>query len=107
MGIYTYSAFTRKREDARANKSKKVDPPGLTVWIDTVAALIPVEVLAFHALALKAIPPSERGTLRWTFIGCFVACCLIYLAGHIFTGGCKNAQTLGGCGTTYLGGWGT
>jgi hypothetical protein len=87
MSTYTYSALTRKREDAKARESKKDDAPGFTVNIDTVAALVPVEVLLLHAALLEAVPPNELRTLRLAFGLCLGGCFLIYLLGHIATGG--------------------
>jgi hypothetical protein len=90
MSTWTYSACTRKREDARKNKSKKADPPGFSTYIDTVAAMVPIEILPLYAYLSTHVPPNERGPRLAAFAFCFFLCCVTYLVGHVITGGLQK-----------------
>ena len=53
MSTLAYAATTEQREDAAPGTSTSKEKPGLGTWIDVVAALVPAEVLAIHALVLN------------------------------------------------------
>ncbi len=80
MSTWAYARLTKKRSGAPTGTSTSTSPPGLSTYIDTVAALVPAEVLAAHAAILsftsKTVPdPSgimvttitHPETIRWTF----------------------------------------
>ena len=60
MSSIAYGALTRKRQEAPANTSTLDEPPGLKTYVDTLAALVPAEVLAAHA-AFMTIATSTAG----------------------------------------------
>ena len=78
MSTYTYAALTTRREAAVPGTSKKKAPPGMNTFVDSLAALVPAEVLALHAVILSATTAKTAEglteitapeTLSWAFIG--------------------------------------
>lgn len=115
MSTLAYAAITSRREESVQGTSSTPVPaagpttapvagapaasgaagqPGVTPWIDALSALVPVEVLAVHALVLGlATTTTERAgsevttitdsdTLVWTFIALCVSSSLVYVFGH-------------------------
>lgn len=99
MSSLAYGAVTRKRLEADANTSNTTKPPGVKTYVDTVAALVPAEVLALHAfIATIATSTStvagvatttitDRDTLRATFWVCIGLSIALYAFGRIPTTG--------------------
>ena len=52
MSTLAYAGLTRKRKEAAPNTSISQAAPGLTPYVDTLAALVPTEILAAHATFL-------------------------------------------------------
>jgi hypothetical protein len=79
-------------------ESTQDEPPGLTPYVDALAAIVPAEVLGLHALAISlltptsvrdsgavlttVINPSDRLFLIFVFIVCFFLSMGIYAFGH-------------------------
>lgn len=98
MSSYAYGALVREREKADKDKSTQDEPPGLTPYVDALAAIVPAEVLGLHALAISlltptsvsdsgevlttVINPSDRLFLIFVFIVCFFLSMGIYAFGH-------------------------
>ena len=85
MSTVAFGALTTRREKSDSGTSKSEQPPGLNSYIDILAALVPAEVLAIHALVIAAVTTTSPGgqtqitepaTLRlafWLLIGLCVA----------------------------------
>jgi hypothetical protein len=58
MATFAYALRTNQRKRADAEQSVTVEPPGSGTWLDAMAALIPAEVLALHALAISRFTSS-------------------------------------------------
>jgi hypothetical protein len=52
MSTLTYAALTEKRLESEPNESTKGAGPGVSTYVDTLAALVPAEVLTAHAAIL-------------------------------------------------------
>jgi hypothetical protein len=102
-----YSALTTRREEATpgtSDNAEAVDPendkagkPGVTMWIDAAAALVPAEVLAAHAFLITAVSESRADPttgdpvtvitnvgnaqiLFWALLGVSL---VVYVIGHV------------------------
>ena len=85
MSTVAFGALTTRREKSDSGTSKSGQPPGLNSYIDILAALVPAEVLAIHALIIAAVTTTnsrgqtqltQPGTLRlafWLLIGLSMA----------------------------------
>jgi hypothetical protein len=85
MSTVAFGALTTRREKSDSATSKTSQPPGLNSYIDILAALVPAEVLAIHALIIAAVTTTnsrgqtqitQPGTLRlafWLLVGLAVA----------------------------------
>lgn len=76
MSTVAFGALTTSREQSDSGTSTSAQPPGMNAYIDVLAALVPAEVLAIHALIIAATVTRGRGgqllvpdptTFRWTF----------------------------------------
>jgi hypothetical protein len=76
MSSVAFGALQTRREKSDSETSKSAQPPGLNSYIDILAALVPAEVLAIHALVITAVTTSngqgqtqitDYATLRWGF----------------------------------------
>src|SRR5260221_13525412 len=104
MSTWAYGALTRKREEAEPGTSTTTAAPGLRVWADSLAALVPAEVLMAHAAILAATTQTTRdaatgnvvttitnpGALRIAFVVLIVASALLYAAGHMVPTGIQQ-----------------
>lgn len=92
MSTLAYSKLTTMREDAEPGTSEKESPPGVTKYVDSLAALVPSEVLAVHAAIVAFSIKTEhdtagnsiavivqRGPLQATFFILLLASFLLYL----------------------------
>ena len=85
MSTVSFGALTTRREKSDSGTSKSDQPPGLNSYIDVLAALVPAEVLAIHAVIIAAVTTTnQRGqteitqpaTLRlafWLLVGLAMA----------------------------------
>ncbi len=88
MSTFAYAALTTKREQAKPGTSKKTSPPGVSSYVDALAALVPAEVLTLHALFLsvttttadKVTKITDPTTLQWAFWGLIVLSIVFYAA---------------------------
>ena len=76
MSTVAFGALTTRREKSDSGTSKTDQPPGLNSYIDILAALVPAEVLAIHAIIIAAVTTTnpgrqtqitQPGTLRLAF----------------------------------------
>jgi hypothetical protein len=76
MSSVAFGALTTRRESSESGKSTFDQPPGLNSYVDTLAALVPAEVLAIHALIVSTVTTSnsrgqiriiDSGTALWAF----------------------------------------
>ncbi len=76
MSTVAFGALTTRREKSDSGTSKTDQPPGLNSYIDILAALVPAEVLAIHAIIIAAVTATnpagqtqitQPGTLRLAF----------------------------------------
>jgi hypothetical protein len=90
MSTYAYGAITRMRRAAPAKKSTNEKPPGTGTYIDALAALVPAEVLAAHAIILTFTTKTDAGQttvteaapLRAAFWALMCVAALIYALGR-------------------------
>jgi hypothetical protein len=90
MSSMLYGAISAKREAAPAGQSTNASAPGVGTYIDALAALVPAEVLALHAIILSfctktnngATEISEPSTLKWAFWVLLVLATLLFIAGR-------------------------
>ena len=99
MSTFAYGALQSNREDAPVGTSTSTSPPGLSYFVDAIAALVPSEVLAIHA-AIVAIttetttnPDGQAVTtitspeqLKWFFYIGIVLSVVFYLVSHLNKG---------------------
>ena len=87
------ASFTNNRDIAEARKAakpeekdkKEKDPK--KPYIDAMAALVPAEVLAAHAVVIsfttetknKAVTITDPGLLSWAFVGLCALCVVLYV----------------------------
>ena len=65
MSTVAFGALTTRREKSDSGTSKSDQPPGLNSYIDILAALVPAEVLAIHAIIIAAVTTTNaRGARR-------------------------------------------
>lgn len=94
MSTLAYAALTTKREQATPATSSSQNPPGVSTYVDALAALVPAEVLTLHALILsvtttkadKVTTITDPLTLRWAFAGLIVLSVLLYVASRLKNG---------------------
>ena len=99
MSSYAYGALTQRREQATPGKSLRggSSPPGVSTYIDAMAAIVPVEVLAVHAAILPLATDTttntegdavtvitEPGVLIGIFFAMIVLCLVIFVGGRGF-----------------------
>jgi hypothetical protein len=90
MSSVAAGALARKRAEAPQGKSKVEAHPGLKTYVDTLAALVPAEVLALHAALFAALTEktgdrvviTERAWLEFSFYALIVFSVIFYLAGY-------------------------
>jgi hypothetical protein len=88
MSTLAYAQVTTRREDAEPGTSVSTSPPGMKTYVDALAALVPSEVLALHALFLSVTTKAEHGTTRitdphvlaWAFLGLLIVSVGLYAA---------------------------
>lgn len=87
MSTLAYAEFTTKREEATPGSSTSQNPPGVSTFVDALAALVPAEVLTLHALILSvtttrvnnATTISDASTLQWAFAGLITLSIALYV----------------------------
>lgn len=103
MSTLLYGALTEKRQEAVPGTSASTSAPGVKNYLDSMAALVPAEVLGAHAFLISITTRTEnnaRGeavttivepqTLVFVFWGLIVVAIALYIAGH----GLKNWSRL-------------
>ncbi len=91
MSTLAYAALTTKRDLAEPGTSREDAPPGVGTWVDALAALVPAEVLALHAVIISMTTPSEngqdvRGALVVAFVGLSVLSAALYVVPRLRQG---------------------
>jgi hypothetical protein len=87
MSTIAYAQLTNRREAAQPGTSRKTAPPALETFVDSLAALVPSEVLALHAVILSFTTRTQGNvteitqplTLKWVFLGLVVLSTVLYL----------------------------
>ena len=59
MSTLAYAALTSRRERSPQGRTESEASPGVGTYVDTLAALVPAEVLALHAAILPRSAPSN------------------------------------------------
>ena len=95
MSTLTYAALTQRREEAEPGTSKSSSAPGLGVWADSLASLVPAEVLAIHAAVIGAMTKTTAAAggpvttitnvpvLRNVFYALVILSALLYVGARI------------------------
>lgn len=96
MSTLAYAAFTNQREAAVPGTSDSTSSPGLSTYVDALAALVPAEVLTLHGLILTVIVGVENGvgtltdvdrtTLGMSFWGLVLLCLPLFAVPRIQSG---------------------
>jgi len=87
MSTLAYAAITTKREEATPGTSTSENAPGVSTFVDALAALVPVEVLTLHALILAVTTTTaanvttitDPATLKWAFGGLIALSIVLYV----------------------------
>jgi len=86
MSSMVYGALTGRRKRSPENKTTKEKAPGLGLWVDSFAAVVPAEVLVLHAYVLKACTDgtqiTHKGALALSFYALLIACAVFYCLGQ-------------------------
>ena len=107
MSTLAFAEFTNKRENAQPGTSSSSNPPGVSTFVDALAALVPAEVLTLHAVFLsvttstaeKVTTITDATTLKWAFAGLIVLSIVLYVVpkvqklGHIRLRTCCHTST--------------
>ena len=91
MSTLAYAKFTSKRDEATANESTSTEPPGVSTYVDALAALVPAEVLTLHAVILTVTTKTEGSvtsiidgsTLSYAFYGLIVLAVVLYVGARL------------------------
>jgi hypothetical protein len=76
MSTVAFGSLATRREQSDSGTSTSDQPPGMNSYIDVLAALVPAEVLAIHALIIATLVNAnsagqtritDLATLRWAF----------------------------------------
>jgi hypothetical protein len=92
MSTLAYAALTTKREQAPPGTSTSGSAPGVRTYVDALAALVPAEVLALHAVILSFTTSTKQGeegnsittiteaaTLFWAFFALILLTIVLYV----------------------------
>jgi FtsH-binding integral membrane protein len=93
MSTFGYAALTTSREQA-VHTSTPQSPPGVGTYVDALAALVPAEVLALHAVILSVTTKTDKATtqiiapetLFWAFFGLIILSVLLYVTMRLQAG---------------------
>jgi hypothetical protein len=66
MSTLAFAEFTTKREEAAPGSSSSQNPPGVSTFVDALAALVPAEVLTLHAIILSVTTKVDNATTTIT-----------------------------------------
>jgi hypothetical protein len=96
MSTLLYSALTSKRLAAKPGASTDQGQPGISTYVDAMAALVPAEVLAAHAVIVgyatttstnaqgqQVTVITDTGWLQVAFYALIAISLIIYLAGRL------------------------
>jgi len=92
MSTVSYALITARREKSNTGRSKDKEPPGVGTYVDILAALVPAEVLALHALFLEETTTTtdsgtvitDPTTLQYGFYLMAVFSALFYVVPKLF-----------------------
>jgi hypothetical protein len=95
MSTLSFAMITNRREEAEPQTSTSTSAPGVTAYVDAVAALVPAEVLTLHALIIsyttkiedKATTITDPATLTGAFWALAVLAMVLYVAPRLFSNG--------------------
>ena len=87
MSTLAFAAFTNRREQSKPGTSSSNNPPGVSTFVDALAALVPAEVLTLHALILSVTTTTaaqvttitDPTTLKWAFAGLILLSIALYV----------------------------
>ena len=91
MSTVAFGALTTRREISPSRESTSNQPPGVSSYVDTLAALVPAEVLAIQALILSIVTATsgagrttvtDPGTLRVAFWLLVALSAVLYVLGR-------------------------
>lgn len=94
MSTIAYAQFTSARARATPGTSSEQSPPGAGIYVDTLASLVPAEVLALHGAVLAVTTKTAAGvisidaptTLFWTFFGALALSWILYVVSRLLLG---------------------
>jgi len=91
MSTWAYAALTTTREKPKAGIRATEAAPGVSTYVDALAALVPAETLALHGVILSFTTKTANSTteitqpttLFWSFWGLLVVSAVIYVAARV------------------------
>jgi len=95
MSTLAYAALTKKREAAKPGTSSSSEAPGVSTWVDSLASLVPAEVLALHGVFITTLTTTEMqngkpvtiianpGALTAAFYALIVVSVLLYAGARV------------------------
>jgi len=99
MSTIAYAKLVAQRDRAHPGKSVTSDPAGIRTWIDSMAALVPSEVLAAHAALIGVMTTiqidrsgqtetiiTKAAALKVTFYALCVLSMFLYVVSKIVIG---------------------
>lgn len=101
MSTVAYGALTRRRKRSPSGTTRGTTkeaeqdyPPGLGIWTDTFAALVPGEVLVIHAWILPSyaqgtVITNADGLAKWFWV-LLGLCIVFYAVGQIIDSGFRG-----------------
>ena len=98
MSTLAYSAMTTRRDEANPGTSTTNSPPGVSTFVDALAALVPAEVLSLHAIIISVTTTTTDGatrisapdTLFWAFFGLILLSMVLYAGPRLMAGKWDN-----------------
>lgn len=88
MSTLAYAQITTRREEGEPGTTTTKSAPGVSTYVDALAALVPAEVLTLHALILSVTTKTvatttqitDPATLLWAFYGLLILSIVLYTA---------------------------
>lgn len=84
MSTVAYSLITAQRKQSPPSTSTTTNAPGIGAYIDTLAALVPAEVLAVHAVVISATT-SDTGVRQGAFWALTAVAAFLYVIANVTT----------------------
>jgi hypothetical protein len=93
MSTLSFAMLTNRRDEAAPGTSSDESKPGVSTYVDAVAALVPAEALTLHAAIIgyttkitgQTTAITEPKLLAWSFWGLIVLAAILYIAPRLYS----------------------